>query len=140
MSDSLRLLTKNERMSELLVFLSKVLICSFFRKQRVICSENRCILWAACSTMGFILFSEVLYIQITLIIMPLVSSKIFNSIQFKKTLLIIMIIVLHVRIQTYISLFKRYSNNTKRKKIEKATTFTQINSHNTWRFLSLFRT
>ena len=32
MSDSLRLLTKNERMSELLVFLSESLICSFFRK------------------------------------------------------------------------------------------------------------
>ena len=32
MSDSLRLLTKNERMSESLVFFSKLLIRSFFRK------------------------------------------------------------------------------------------------------------
>ena len=33
MSNSLRLLTKNERMSEVLVFLSKSLICSFFCKK-----------------------------------------------------------------------------------------------------------
>ena len=32
MSDSLKSLTKNVRMSESLVFLSKSLICSFFRK------------------------------------------------------------------------------------------------------------
>ena len=43
MSESLRLLTKNEWMSELLVFLSKSLIRSFFRKKRVIRSENQ---WA----------------------------------------------------------------------------------------------
>ena len=40
-SELLRSLTKNERMSESLVFLSKVLICSFFRKKRAICAENR---------------------------------------------------------------------------------------------------
>ena len=33
-SESLTLLTKNERMSELLIFLSKSLIRSFFRKKR----------------------------------------------------------------------------------------------------------
>ena len=43
MSDSLRSLTKNELMSELFVFLSESLIRSFFRKKRVIRSENR---WA----------------------------------------------------------------------------------------------
>ena len=43
MSESLRSLTKNEQMSESLVFLSKSLIRSFFRKKRAICSENR---WA----------------------------------------------------------------------------------------------
>ena len=43
MSESLRLLTKNEWMSELPVFLSKSLIRSFFRKKRVIRSENQ---WA----------------------------------------------------------------------------------------------
>ena len=40
MSNSLRLLTKNECMSELLVFLSESLICSFFCKKRAIPSEN----------------------------------------------------------------------------------------------------
>ena len=43
MSDLLRSLTKNELMSELLVFLSESLIRSFFRKKRAIGSENR---WA----------------------------------------------------------------------------------------------
>ena len=33
MSESLRSLTNNERMSELLIFLSESLICSFFRKK-----------------------------------------------------------------------------------------------------------
>ena len=42
-SEWLRSLTKNERMSESLVFLSKSFICSFFRKKRAIRSENR---WA----------------------------------------------------------------------------------------------
>ena len=39
-SESLTLLTKNERMSELLIFLSKSLIGSFFLIKRVIRSEN----------------------------------------------------------------------------------------------------
>ena len=43
MRESLMSLTKNELMSELLVFLSKSLIRSFFRKKRVIRSENQ---WA----------------------------------------------------------------------------------------------
>ena len=43
MSESLRSLTKNDRMSELLVFLSESLIRSFLGKKRAICSENR---WA----------------------------------------------------------------------------------------------
>ena len=42
-SKSLRSLTKNERMSESFVFLSKSLIRSFFRKTRAIRSENQ---WA----------------------------------------------------------------------------------------------
>ena len=41
MSELLRLLTKDEQMSELLVLLSKPLIRSFFRKKLVIRSENR---------------------------------------------------------------------------------------------------
>ena len=36
MSDSLRSLTKNERMSESLIFLSELLICSFLDKNRAI--------------------------------------------------------------------------------------------------------
>ena len=43
MSESLRSLTKNERMSESLVLLSESLICSFFRYKQAIHSENR---WA----------------------------------------------------------------------------------------------
>ena len=43
MSNSLRSLTKNERMSKSLVFLSESLIRSFFRKKQAICSENQ---WA----------------------------------------------------------------------------------------------
>ena len=43
MSKLLRSLTKNERMTESLVFLSKSLIRSFFRKKRAIRSETR---WA----------------------------------------------------------------------------------------------
>ena len=43
MSKSLKLLTKNERMSELLVLLSESLIPLFFRKKQAIPSENR---WA----------------------------------------------------------------------------------------------
>ena len=43
MSESLRLLTKKKRTSELLVFFSELLIRSFFRKNRAIRSENR---WA----------------------------------------------------------------------------------------------
>ena len=43
MSDSLRLLTKNERMSELLIFLNQSLICSFLDKKRGIRSEIK---WA----------------------------------------------------------------------------------------------
>ena len=39
-SESLRLLTKNERMSESLVFLSQSFLCLFIRKKRVIRSEN----------------------------------------------------------------------------------------------------
>ena len=42
-SDLLKSLTKNERMSKSLVFLSELLICLFIRKQRAIRSENR---WA----------------------------------------------------------------------------------------------
>ena len=42
-SESLRSLTKNERMSELLIFLSESLICSFLDKKLAIRSENR---WA----------------------------------------------------------------------------------------------
>ena len=42
-SDLLRSLTKNEQMSELLVFLSESLIRSFFRKKQAIRTENR---WA----------------------------------------------------------------------------------------------
>ena len=40
-SKSLRSLTKNERMSESLVFLSESIIRSFFRRKRPISSENR---------------------------------------------------------------------------------------------------
>ena len=40
-SKSLRSLTKNERMSESLIFLSELLICSFLGKKRVIRSENQ---------------------------------------------------------------------------------------------------
>ena len=40
MSELLRSLTKNERMSQSLVYLSESLICSFFRKKRAIRSEN----------------------------------------------------------------------------------------------------
>ena len=40
-SDLLRSLTKNEQMSELLVFLSESLIRSFFRKKQAIRTENR---------------------------------------------------------------------------------------------------
>ena len=43
MSESLRSLTKNEQMSEALVFLSESLIRSFFRKKRAMRLENR---WA----------------------------------------------------------------------------------------------
>ena len=43
MSESLRSLTKNERMSELLIFLSKSLILSFLGNKRIICLE---IWWA----------------------------------------------------------------------------------------------
>ena len=39
-NESLRLLTKNERMSESLVFFNESLICSFFRKKRAIRSEK----------------------------------------------------------------------------------------------------
>ena len=39
--ESLRSLTKNEWMSELLVFLSKLLICSFLGKKQAICLKNR---------------------------------------------------------------------------------------------------
>ena len=42
-SESLILLTKNERMSELLIFLSELLIRSFLDKKRAICSKNQ---WA----------------------------------------------------------------------------------------------
>ena len=42
-SESLRSLTKNEQMSELLVFLSESLIRSLFCKKQAIRSENR---WA----------------------------------------------------------------------------------------------
>ena len=42
-SDSFRLLTKNERMSKSLVFLSELLIQLFFIKKRAIRSENQ---WA----------------------------------------------------------------------------------------------
>ena len=40
-SKLLKSLTKNERMSEWLVFLSESLICSFLGKKLAICSENR---------------------------------------------------------------------------------------------------
>ena len=40
MSELIRSLTKNERMSELLVFFSESLIRSFIRKKRAIRSEN----------------------------------------------------------------------------------------------------
>ena len=42
-SESLRSLTKNEQMSESLIFLSELLICSFLGKKWAIRSENR---WA----------------------------------------------------------------------------------------------
>ena len=38
-SETLRLLTKNEWLSELLTFLSELLICSLFGKKRAICSK-----------------------------------------------------------------------------------------------------
>ena len=53
-SDSLILLTKNERMSESLIFLCESLICSFFDKKPAIRSEIKwansqpcCYLWQA---------------------------------------------------------------------------------------------
>ena len=64
MSNSLRLLTKNERMSESLVFLSESLIRSFFCKKRVFRSENwlansqPCIFLAKCLTISSIWNTE----------------------------------------------------------------------------------
>ena len=55
-SKSLRSLTKNERMSESLVFLSESLIRSFLGKKRAIRSENR---WAKSQPCFQIFWSEV---------------------------------------------------------------------------------